>query len=187
MPALKKIEKTMFEFKKLRKENLELIFQWRLKPFVTKYQFTDLENDYTQHLNWFERISKNPSFYYWVIHYQGKPIGVFNLSNLDFKNSRTNAGYYIGEEDFLHVGGIVPPYLYNYVFRVLKLNKIYGEVLEGNSILKMHLLHGYHHVGTFKEHIRKNNQYYDVHSVELMASDWLALKRYAKYTCTFEE
>ncbi|MFZ4712623.1 MAG: UDP-4-amino-4,6-dideoxy-N-acetyl-beta-L-altrosamine N-acetyltransferase [Bacteriovoracaceae bacterium] len=177
----------MFNFKKLTEKDLERVFNWRQKPFVTKYQFTDIQKDYQKHLDWFARVSKDPNFKYWVIHLNERPIGLFNLSNFDVVNSRTNAGYYIGEEDCLHLGGIVPPYLYNYVFQKLKMNKIYGEVVEGNSIIKIHLLHGYRQVGTYQQHITKNKEFFNVHAVELMAQDWLKLRRYSSYTCPFED
>ena len=177
----------MFEFKKLKAEDMPLVLSWRLKPFVSKFLFTEVENDLKKQMAWFEKISKDSSYLYWTIHFDQRPIGLFNLSGLDIGNSKTNAGYYIGEESFSHLGGIIPPYFYNYIFKHLGLNKIYGEVVEGNTIIKMHHLHGYRTIGTFKEHIKKNNVFHNVHVVELMSSDWFKLVRYNRYVCPFEE
>lgn len=176
----------MFIFKRLREEHLEQVLEWRIKPEVAKFLFTRIENDLSKQRLWFENISKNENYRYWVIYYQDQPIGVINLSELDFKNKRCNAGYYIGEQQFNHLGGMVLPYLYNHVFNELGLKKIYGEVVNGNKILKLHLLHGYKHIGTYTEHINIENKFHDVHIVELLASEWTKKKRYHSYKANFE-
>jgi UDP-4-amino-4,6-dideoxy-N-acetyl-beta-L-altrosamine N-acetyltransferase len=171
----------MFDFKKLQEEDLALVLKWRLKPSVSKYLFTEIDNDLEKQKNWFKRVSQDPTYRYWIIYYQKKPVGLFNFCNLDVTNKRTNAGYYIGEEEYNQIGGLILPYFYNYAFKNLELNKIYGEVVDGNTILKTHLAHGYKLVGTHKEHLFKNNSYHDVHVIELMAKDWLAQKRYQNF------
>ena len=176
----------MFEFKRMREENLEMVLNWRLKPFVKHYLFTDVENNLEKQKNWFKKISTNPTYRYWVIFMSGIPIGLVNLANLDFFNKRTNASYYIGEEKFLQFGGVVLPYFYNHIFLELGINKVHGEVIEGNPILKIHLMHGYRLVGTMKDHVYKNDQLNNIHIVELMKDDWIKNKRFSSYIAKFE-
>ena len=183
---IKRLESKMFKFKKMTKEDMPLVLEWRIKPTVTKYLFTKVENNLDNQYAWFEKMNKDESYKYWVIEYNTKAIGVINLADLDLKNSRCNAGYYIGEEEYLNLGGIVLPYFYNYIFNELNINKIYGEVVDGNNILKLHLIHGYKHIGTFREHISIDGKFKDVHLVELLSSDWKNQRRYKKYIAEFE-
>lgn len=176
----------MFRFVKLKEEHLTQVLQWRIKPEVSKFLFTKISNDMEKQLQWFKRIDADPRYKYWLIEYQGQNIGVINLSEYDLTNKRCNAGFYIGETQFNYLGGAVLPYIYNYVFNDLKLNKIYGEVVEGNQILKIHLLHGYTHVGTFHDHIVIDDQFHNVHLVELLSKNWNKMKRYKSYIAEFE-
>ena len=68
--------------------------------------------------------------------------------------------------------------LYRYVFTKLNLNKVYGEVVEGNdTMLRIHKYHGWRKVGTYKNHIQKGGKYLDVHIMELLRSEWLNDKK----------
>ena len=55
----------------------------------------------------------------------------------------------------------------------MNLNKIYGDVLEGNeTIMRFHEIYGYRRVGIYKQQIYKYGKYHDVISVELLADTW---------------
>lgn len=179
----------MFEFIKLREEHLEMVLNWRTREDVTKYMVTDIEYNLDNQKKWFNKITNNPSEKYWIILYNSKPIGLISLNDIDYKNKHTRWGYYIGEEEYRMYGGIIPHYLYNYVFGTLKLNKINAEVLEGNdNVIKLNLLHGYREVGVFKRHIYKNNKFYDLYLLELTKEDWQnAIKKHERYNAYFEK
>ncbi len=163
----------MIDFIKLKEEHLEQVLKWRTKENVTKFMFTDIEYNLINQKKWFEKVSKRPTEKYWVIAIKGNLIGLLSLNNLDFANKRTSWGFYIGDDNYRMYGGIIPPYLYNYVFYHLNLNKITVEIMEGNhSVTKIHKLHGYREVGIFKNHIFKNNQFHDVYLMELLKVDW---------------
>jgi UDP-4-amino-4,6-dideoxy-N-acetyl-beta-L-altrosamine N-acetyltransferase len=177
----------MMRFIKLREENLAMIMRWRLKPEVSEYLFTDVENDMDKQLQWFKRVSQDDTCRYWLIYYQDIPIGVINLAAIDLVNKRCSAGYYIGEMDYRQLGAMILPYLYNYVFLKMKLKKIYGEVMaENKSILQIHKMHGFRQVGSYQKHIFKKGRFHDVILIELMAESWLQKKRYQHYIADFE-
>lgn len=176
----------MFEFKKLKEADLQMVLDWRVKPSVSQNMFTEVEYNLDKQKKWFQTLATNPRVAYWIIYFNKKPIGLVNLADYDPSNLRTNLGYYIGEDDFRFLGGMVLPYVYNYVFRTLNLNKIYGEVVDGASILKLHDSFGYRRVGTYKNHFKKDGEWKDVHVVELLKEDWINLKKYEKYTAKFE-
>lgn len=178
----------MIHFVKLDHSHLELVLRWRTDEFVTRYMYTDIENDLEKQGEWFDRIKHSQTDKYWVVILKDIPIGVISLNGLDFVNRKTSWGYYIGDEQYRIYGGLIPPYLYNFVFYDMGLNKITAEVMQGNeNLLKLHRLHGYRDVGLFKNHILKYDKYHDVYLMELLRSDWnLKKDKYSKYYASFE-
>ena len=176
----------LLKFERLGEKHLNLVLGWRTSRHVEEFMFTEIEHDTKKQVVWFEQVNKDKSKAYWVIYLGKTPIGLINLSEIDHINSRCNAGFYIGEIDYLNLGGVIPIYLYNYVFTDLKLNKIYGEVVSSNErILKIHQFHGFRKVGILKEHIIKNGHKVDVIVVELLSSEWSKLSRFRQQTATF--
>ena len=177
----------MLRFARLREEWLELILRWRRQPEITSVMLTDVAGDLDSQQRWFSRIQSKPSVRYWMILWNERPIGVINLADINAHHRRTTAGYYIGELDYRQLGAVVPPYLYNYVFRQLKLNKIFGEVVSTNTaVLRMHRAHGYREAGILLQHVVKNGVPLDIVLVELLAETWLAQPKYARYVAEFE-
>jgi UDP-4-amino-4,6-dideoxy-N-acetyl-beta-L-altrosamine N-acetyltransferase len=139
--------------------------------------FTDIEKDFEKHKKWMNDVLNKENCKYWLISYCGENIGLVHLSEIDYIHKRCTTGYYIGAKEFMGRGAVFLPPVYDYVFNKLKLNKIYGEVLEGNGlILGIHEFHGWRNVGAFKNHVYKNGKYYDVHLLELLGTDWLNFK-----------
>jgi UDP-4-amino-4,6-dideoxy-N-acetyl-beta-L-altrosamine N-acetyltransferase len=177
----------MIKLVKLREDHLQIVLDWRVKSEISQFMFTQVEYNFDKQKTWFKKISVDNSVAYWIIEYKGKPIGVINLAAIDKSAQKCSAGYYIGEMEFRQLSAFVLPYFYNFVFKVLKFKKIYGEVLDGNySILKIHLMHGYRFVGTLKDRLHKNGRCIDVHMVELTSDAWLKQKRYQRYNAEFE-
>lgn len=178
----------MLKFVKIREDHLELILNWRVKPEITRYMFTDVEYNMSSQRKWFQSICKDKSSKYWLISYQDKLIGLINLTDIDKKDKHCKCGYYIGEQEYRSLGGLIPPYLYNYVFLQMNFKKIIAEVMAGNdNVIRLHELHGYRYVGIFKDHIFKNGKYIDVHIFELLADTWLPLQaRYSGCIAVFE-
>ena len=178
---------TMLKFQKIKKENLEQILQWRNLPEVKRFLFTDIENNMENQRTWFNKISTDKYQKHWVISYQDQNIGVINLANIDYKNKYCSWGYYIGEPSQRGLGGIIPPYLYNYVFLEMKFNKIIAEVMEGNEkVMKLHEMYGYRFVGKYKNHIYKDGMYYDNFVYELLAITWTSMNKYKNNVSLFE-
>jgi UDP-4-amino-4,6-dideoxy-N-acetyl-beta-L-altrosamine N-acetyltransferase len=172
----------MFRFVKLNHDYLEIIYLWRKSEAVSRFMLTEISSDINDHYKWFENIRNNSSYQYWVIHFNNVPIGLINLAKIDRVHRHLSIGYYIGEKKFRSLGALIPPYVYNYVFREMNFHKIYGEVIGGNDkVLKMHAIHGYREVGVFKDHHYRDEKFYDVFLIELLSRDWCQLKKYEKY------
>jgi UDP-4-amino-4,6-dideoxy-N-acetyl-beta-L-altrosamine N-acetyltransferase len=164
-----------------------MVLIWRSQPYVQSAMLTEIKNNLQDQLNWYTMIQNNETLSYWIIILNNKPIGVVNLANIDFINSKCTLGFYIGEFEYRSFAGLIPPYVYNHVFRTLKLNKVYGEVLSTNkSILEIHTKHGFRTVGVLKDHVTKEKMGQDVVVIELLAEEWLRNPRYESYTAIFE-
>ena len=137
-------------------------------------------------LVWFKKITQDESVKYWIVSFNLTPIGVVNLAEIDQDNRRCTAGYYIGDINFKGLGAMIPPYLYNHIFRELGFNKIYGHVLADNlNILKIHKYHGFKVVGVLESHTLKENSWKDVVVIELLAKNWLNLERFRRDIAIF--
>ena len=170
-------------------EHIEMTLRWRVQPEVTRYMLSDIVYDLENQKKWFEKVSNDPTMKYWVISYNGKPVGVFNLADLDIQNQCCSVGYYIGDPEYRAIGFFIPPYLYNYVFSKYGLQKITGEVLDGNiNVMKMHEMHGWRKIKILKDKILKYDQLHDVHICELLASKWESMKqKYGRFLAHFDE
>lgn len=177
----------MLKFLKIQEEHLEQILDWRTQPDVTRYMFTDIEHSLENQKKWYQNLRADDSSRTWIISYQDEMIGVIYLSDLDLRNKRCSWGYYIGEESGRSLGGLIPLYLYNYIFHELKLNKVIAEVMAGNeNVMKMHEMFGYRFVGRYENHIYKYGEYHDVFIYELLAETWNASKKYKRFVAEFE-
>lgn len=177
----------MIRFIKLQEEHLETVMVWRGKPEVSQYLFTDVEYNMKKQHQWFRKISRDDTCRYWLISYKDIPIGLINLAAIDRINLRCSAGYYIGEIGYRQLGAMIPPYLYNYVFKEMKFRKIYGELMaENKMVLQIHKMHGFRQVGIYRDHIFKNGRFHDVILIELLSESWLKQKRYQCYITELE-
>jgi UDP-4-amino-4,6-dideoxy-N-acetyl-beta-L-altrosamine N-acetyltransferase len=174
-------------FKKVAEEDLHLLLEWRTSEHVTKFMYTDIEKNMDNQKRWFRFISQDCTQCNWVIHYNDHPIGLISLSQIDLRNKRAALGFYIGDLNYSIIAGRIHPYLYNFAFFELGLNKLCAEVMSGNDgIMKMHLFYGFAHTATFAEHIWKHDRFYDVEYFELLSSTWKEKKsKFHKYTAQF--
>ena len=168
----------MLKFIKLQEKHLEQVLNWRIKPEITRFMLTNVENDIEKQNKWFKKISKDPTCQYWIIQYNNNEIGLICLVDIDHVNKKCNIGYYIGEENYRIFAAVFLPYVYNHVFFKMNFNKINGEVIESNkAILKIHAMHGYRQVGKYDKHFLKDGQFQDVIVVELMKERWNSYKK----------
>lgn len=179
----------MLRFIKLREAHLEQVLLWRTSFEVSRYMFTDIQFDMENQIKWFDKVSSSLTDKYWIISFNDKPIGLVSLNEINWTHKRCSWAFYIGEKDHRMIGGMISPYVYFYVFEKLKFQKIMGEVMVENEVVrKLHQLQGCREVGFYRNHIYKNGRYHDVYLYELILKDWEQLKgRYNNCDAHFEE
>lgn len=177
----------MITFKKLEESDLEQVLEWRTSEHVTQFMYTDIEKNINNQRKWFEKVLNDHTQYYWIIQYKEQPIGLISLNQIDRLHRKATFGYYIGDLNYSIIAGRIHPYLYNFVFFELGLNKLYAEVMKGNNgMMKMHLHYGFTHIATLKEHVYKYGKFHDVEYFELLSSTWKnECTKFHKYKAEF--
>lgn len=174
------------KFKKICVNDAKLILEWRTSERVTNFMNTDLEYNLSDQIDWINNLKKSETSYYWVIQINNTSIGLIYITNLNISQKSASWGYYIGDENFLGLGSLVPPYLYNFLFNELHLNVLQAEVFYDNlTVIKMHLKFGYEFDPSNDRVIKKNNRVILLIAMNLYKSNWNSLK-YKKFTSNFK-
>lgn len=163
----------------LEKEHIEIVRNWRNSEAVSKYMYTSEIITEEQQLKWFERISQDLSQKYWVIYKNDTPIGLISLYSIKSEFKTCYWAYYIGntEKSGAGIGAKIEYKFLNIVFEEMNFNKLICEVFTFNeTVIKLHEKFGFRREGYFRQHIFKDNQFYDVISMALFKSEWACIK-----------
>lgn len=156
-------------------DDLELVRTWRNSPAVAQYMYTADPISAEQQQAWYARISQDATVQYWLIQYQGRPVGVANLYAISARNRSAYWAFYLGEEN-LHGSGIgakVELAVLEYVFEELKLNKLSCEVFVTNEkVVAMHEKFGFRREAYFRQHIYKDKAFIDVVGLAMLRREW---------------
>lgn len=162
------------------------ILSWRRQPHVSIFMSTDVEDDVEAQLQWLESCFERTDYYHWIFSIGGKEAGLINISGFETGAGTTSWGYYIGERSLLGLGAVVPPFLYNWLFRAIGLNKIEVEVLANNQqVLNMHEYHGYCRRPDKDGVIFKGPEAIELRALELTRASWLSQDGMARFSAPF--
>ncbi|HEX3031368.1 MAG TPA: UDP-4-amino-4,6-dideoxy-N-acetyl-beta-L-altrosamine N-acetyltransferase [Bacillota bacterium] len=178
------------ELLKITEADLEMIMHWRMLPEVTRYMYTDPILTIEDQKHWLNWINTNPSVRYWILQVEGEKIGVINLYDIDLKNRRCLWGHYIGNVAYRGKGiaKTIECNIYDFVFDVLQFNKVGCEIMAFNeNAIALHQKLGSEIEATFKEHICKGGEFYDVVFVGITRSKWQSIKGQYNYEKIFIE
>jgi UDP-4-amino-4,6-dideoxy-N-acetyl-beta-L-altrosamine N-acetyltransferase len=168
----------------LREEHLAQVLIWRTRPDITRFMNTDPKLTLEDQKKWFDKISNDPSQKNWIIYVDDIPSGLINIFDIDRVNNRCSWGYYIAKLEVrsLKLAMFLEWNLYDYVFNVMKLNKLCNETFVLNeNVIKLHKLCGSSEDGVLRQHIFKNGEYYDVSVGSILAAEWEQKKPAVKY------
>lgn len=174
----------MVKLRPILEEELEMIMNWRMSPEITKFMYSDPKLTLEMQKQWYENLKSDESCIYFMIESDGESIGVLNICDIDRKNQKCSWGYYIAvkEKRSLLLALALEWNLYNFVFDVLELNKLEGEIFAFNkAVIRMHQMCGSVIEGTRKAHIYKNGEYYDVVEMGICKEDWEKIKDRYEY------
>jgi UDP-4-amino-4,6-dideoxy-N-acetyl-beta-L-altrosamine N-acetyltransferase len=165
--------------KEITEDDIELVRQWRNLPEVSEYMYTSGEITAEQQRAWYEKVVADPTQKVWIIEYEGKKLGVASLYNIKHSFKSAYWAFYLGDSSVrgAGIGGKVEYNVCRYVFEELGLNKLLCEVFTWNeAVIRMHEKFGFRRESYFRQHIFKNEKYYDVVGLALLKTEWEALK-----------
>ena len=178
------ITNTLISFREIKITDAALILKWRRKKRITSFQFTDISNSINKQKIWIKNSYHKKDYYHWIILFKKKLIGFFNISKIDKKNKQTSWGWYIGSNKHLAIGGFIPPFFYNWVFKNLKINKLNICVFANNkNIIKINEIHGYKALKK-KYSKMKNGKKISYIKMILKKKNW-NFDKYKKYVTNF--
>ncbi len=143
---------------RVRQQDIEMIRQWRIDPNVSRHMFYRGHITPEQQEKWFASIDNDENFF-WVVHYEGRPIGLNSIKDIDWATRSGEGGLFIVPNELrqsLVVFRIaIPPLIwlfeqmhFNFVHaavhpenkRALRYNKALGHVVdpatEGSDIIR---------------------------------------------------
>ena len=120
--------------RRLAPEYLEIVRLWRNDQAVSQWLVFQGQIGPEQQQKWFDGLDQNCHFYY-VIEYQGQPIGLVNLKNYDATVASAEGGVFIGEQSFQNGMAALQALLamYDFGFEVMGLKEITAYIMIGNS------------------------------------------------------
>jgi UDP-4-amino-4,6-dideoxy-N-acetyl-beta-L-altrosamine N-acetyltransferase len=163
----------------LTENDLELVRTWRNSKEVAKYMYTENIITEDQQQNWFKSIRERNDCKYWIIEYDGKKIGLANLTDISQVLQSCYWAFYLGDSSIrgAGIGSKVEYNVLSYVFDTLKLNKLRCEVfVENDKVIKMHEKFGFRREAYYREHIIKENRKLDVVGLAMLQNEWNQLK-----------
>jgi len=169
---------------KIQEKDIYQIMEWRMLPDVSKYMYTDPKLSKESQLKWYKQTTLSDKVKYWLIEFQNKKIGVLNLYNIDQNNKRCFWAYYIADSSYRGkgIGRNLECNIYDYVFYILKFNKLCCEVLEENDkVVKIHQKYGSKIEGVFIRHIFKNKKFHNVVRMAILREEWDSIKNQYNY------
>ncbi len=140
----------MYEFEdvRIRKfefRDIENKIKWVNNSANNQFLHYDLPLEYEKTCQWFESVKDRTDRYDAVIEYNGIPVGITGLTNIDYKNKKAEDYMVVGETSFKRRGIATKAgaLIALYGFKVLKLNKIVAHVEYGNPSLYLDIKRGF--------------------------------------------
>lgn len=147
----------MYEFKDVRirkfeREDIDKKIEWINNPENNKYLHFDLPLEYDKTYEWFIKNKNNKNRYDAIVEYNGIPVGIVGLTNIDYKNKKCEDYLTIGDISFKRKGIATKAgaLICLYAFKVLGLNKVVAHVEYGNPSLYLNIKRGFEIEGFLK-------------------------------------
>lgn len=162
-----------FRFRLPTPDDAAMILDWRTRPDVTRFMFTDLDEPSVEKQQaWLAAVAVREDLRHFVIEVavENRPIGYLSFTDINRRDRRCSSGLYLGDPaDRRRYAGFLPQFVFDYCFHVLGMNKFVNEFMEGNDrLIRNQILVGYREVGVLKQHVWKYGRWHDVHLLELL-------------------
>ena len=110
-------------------------------------------------------LSNENHFFAMIANDTKEHIGNFRLGPHDKHNDRIQLGMMIGNKSYWGrgIGSEVVSLGLNFAFEILNVHKVFLDVREDNlGAIRIYEKNNFFHEGVLKEHVKKNNRFYDL-------------------------
>jgi len=155
------------------------LYDWRNRPEVAAYMYTDHQISPDEHARWFAGIAGDGRRAYWIIELDGRPVGPANFYDIDKGQGRAAWAYYLADPSVRGkgVGGYVEFLMIEQAFGPMGLRKLWCEVLVSNeAVWKLHQKFGFKEEALYRAHVVKAGEPQDVMGLGLLAEEWVAVR-----------
>ena len=176
----------MIRFREVSIGDAAQILKWRTSAGVTNFMTTDLDGDLDSQRAWIQKSFLKSDYYHWIIMIDGQDVGLLYITDLNLWEKSISWGYYVAESEFFGLGAMIPPFLYNFLFTKLQIEKINVEVFENNhKVISMHSFHGYIHESNLDRVIEKKGLQHKLIALSLSSQNWSSKKAFQKSIAEF--
>ncbi len=128
-----KISRYGLTLQRLQQQQIELIRAWRNDSKIAQVMFYKGEITAQMQQEWFDSIDNEQNFFF-LIYLQNEPVGLINISSIDWENKTAYTGLYIYNDRFLSTDTPVMASLamLDVFFLLLGLQSVYAKV-KGNN------------------------------------------------------
>lgn len=165
---------TLREINKCSDEQKKIIRDIRNLKSIRKSMFTDHEISLDEHMSWLEKLKIDKRQIVFVVLVDNVVSGIVSVNTIDMLNLKSDWAFYLVENVRGGLGAVLEFNLINFVFDVLRLEKLNCEVIEKNdAVVKMHKKFSFNEEGFRRENIIKNQKRIGIYLLGLTKSDWL--------------
>lgn len=147
---------------------------------IRKWMYTDHLIGVNEHLSWINKLKQDNSQIVFAILDEtlNTPLGLISVNEINTLHKKADWAYYLGETARGGLGTTLEYHFINFIFEILKLEKLNCEVIEGNApVIALHKKFHFEEEGFRRSNIIKNNDRVGVHLLGLTKEDWIANKQ----------
>lgn len=149
--------------------------RWRNSPSVNKWcrQYTDITPD--EHRAWKTRIAEDPTIRMFTVceTEKGEGVGVCGLTSINHVNQTAEFSLYIApSHQQMGYGSQALQTLVHHGFEALNLNRIWGEVFDGNPAMEMFKQVGFKLEGRLRQSYFRDGRFIDSYLIALLRGEW---------------
>lgn len=159
----------------MRLDDIIRVREWRNRPDVARYMYTDHQISEGEHARWFGDALERPDRRYWIIELDGQPVGLANITDISTVHHHASWAFYLADPAVRGrgVGSFTENFILHHVFEEMGLHKLCCEVLGSNeAVVGMHQKFGFVIDGVLRQHIWKSDHFEDVVSLSLTADEY---------------
>jgi UDP-4-amino-4,6-dideoxy-N-acetyl-beta-L-altrosamine N-acetyltransferase len=154
-------------------DELELMRSWRNEPAVRANMYTQHEITCEEHLTWWGGTKERADQKYFMYELTGVPIGIAAFTAIDIENQNSAWAFYTSPSAPRGSGIKIEYLMLEHAFGILKLHKLYCEVLAFNSaVIKLHQKFAFKVEGVFRGQHKINDDFIDIYRLGIFAGEW---------------